>query len=213
LNITTVEEEVEKAKYFKPPLSEYWVMTTAARDATLQEEVRTKSWPFRVHAMFWDDISSELSGHEDLLQKHFPEWMKRTTTKEQVLNMVLSSAPKDFGYDDSTGVFVHTGDVKLQICLERSAESEEEFDEPWVYRFPDPKGTRQPIYIYYGGTRVQEVPCVYVDGGRHIIPFPKSRMDLTINRFQYHIGRILNHPIPGYGFDFALQRAGVSVQE
>ncbi len=213
LDIAIVEEEVEKAEGFRPSLSEYLVMTTAARDATLQEEVRTKSWSFRVHAMFWDDISLELSGHDDLLQKHFPGWMRRTTTKEQVLNVLLSSAPKDFDYDDSIGVFVHTGDVKLRIVLERGAESEQEFDEPWVQRFPDPKGTRQPVYIYYGETRVQEVPCVYVDGGRHVIPFPRSTTDLTINRFRYHIGRIINHPIPGYGFDFALRRAGISVQE
>jgi hypothetical protein len=213
LRITTVEEQVEKAKGFNPPLSEYLLMTTAARDATLQEEVRTKSWPFRVHVMFWDDISLELSGHDDLLQKHFPGWMRKTTTKEQVLNMLLSSEPEDFNYDDSTGVFVHTRDIKLRIVLERNTESEKEFDEPWVHRFPDPTGTRQPVYIDYGGTRVQEVPCVYVDGGRHILPIPKSVTDLTISRFQYHIGRILNLPIPGYGFDFALQQAGISVQK
>src|SRR3712207_3296549 len=68
--------------------------------------------------MFWDGISLELTGHDDRLQKHFPGWMRRTTTKEQVLNVLLSSAPKDFDYDDSIGVFVHTGDVTLRIVLE-----------------------------------------------------------------------------------------------
>ncbi len=107
--------------------------------------------------------------------------------------------------------------MKLRIVLERGAESEEEFDEPWVHRFPNPKGTRQPVYIYYGETRVEEVPCVYVDGARYLILFPKSAIDLTINQFEYRIARIINYPLPGRGIDFAidfaLQRAGISVQE
>lgn len=80
LTIKVIEEEVEKAKEFKPHLIEYLVMTTAPRDATLQEEVRTKSWPFdHVQIIFWEDISLELSGHDDLLQKHFSGWVKVTT--------------------------------------------------------------------------------------------------------------------------------------
>ena len=214
LTIEVVQAEVEKAKQFKPGLTEYLVMTTAPRDAKLQEAVRIRSWPFdRVHVMFWDDISLELSGHDDLLQKHFPGWMKRTTTEEQVLNMVLSSEPEDYRYDDGTGVFFHKSDVSLRIVFERGDEIDEDFHEPWVAKFPDPRGSRQPVYIYYGQTRVIEVPCVYVDGSRHVIPFPRSAIDLTLTPFRYHIGRILNHHIPGHGFDFALQRAGITVRE
>jgi len=62
------------------------------------------------------DISLELSGHDDLLQKHFPGWMKRTTTEEQVLNMVLSSKPEDYRYDDGTGILFHKSDVSLRIA-------------------------------------------------------------------------------------------------
>jgi len=214
LTIEVVQAEVEKAKQFKPGLTAYLVMTTAPRDAKLQEAVRIRSWPFdRVHVMFWDDISLELSGHDDLLQKHFPGWMKRTTTEEQVLNMVLSSEPEDYRYDDGTGVFFHKSDVSLRIVFERGDEIDEDFHEPWVAKFPDPRGSRQPVYIYYGQTRVIEVPCVYVDGSRHVIPFPRSAIDLTLTPFRYHIGRILNHHIPGHGFDFALQRAGITVRE
>ena len=214
LTIEVVQKEVEKAREFKPGLTEYLVMTTAPRDSKLQENVRTQSWPFdRVHLMFWDDISLELSGHDDLLQKHFPGWMKRTTTEEQVLNMVRSSEPKDYRYDEVTGVFFHKSDVSLRIVFERGEESDDEFHEPWVAKFPDPRGKRQPVYIYYGQTRVLEVPCVYVDGGRHVIPYPGNATDLTLTPFRYHVGRILNHHIPGHGFDFALQQAGITVRE
>ena len=213
LDMATVETEVEIAKGFKPALSEYLVMTTAPRDAQVQQGVRTKTWPFRVHIIFWDDISLELSGHDDLLQKHFPGWMKKTTTEEQVLNLVLSSEPEDFKYDDSTGVFFHKSDVMLRIIFDRSEQSDEEFHEPWVASFSDPHGSRQLVHIHYGDTRVLEVPCVYVDGARHVIPFPRNATDLTLTPFRYHMGRILNHHIPGYGFDYALNRAGITVSD
>jgi hypothetical protein len=214
LTIEVVQEEVEKAKEFKPALSEYLVMTTGPRDAKVQESVRIQIWPFdRVHVMFWDDISLELSGYDDLLQKHFPGWMKRTTTEEQVLNLVLSSEPEDYKYDDSTGVFFHRSDVSLRIVFERGEASYEEFHEPWVRNFPNPRATCQPVYVYYGQTRVMEVPCVYIDGARHVIPFPRSATDLTLTPLRYHIGRILNDHIPGHGFDFALRRAGITVSD
>ena len=214
LTIEIIQEEVTKSKEFTPSLTEYLVMTTAPRDAKVQEQVRMQTWPYdRVHVVFWEDISLELSGHDDLLQKHFPGWMKRTTTEEQVLNMILSSKPQDFRYDDSTGEFFHRADVSLRIVYERGEQSEEEFHEPWVTNFPDARGTRQPVYIYYGQTRLIEVPCVFVDGGRHVIPFPRSATDLTLTPFRYEVGRILNHPIPGHGFDFALQRAGITVSD
>lgn len=214
LSIEVVQAEVEKAREFRPGLTEYLVMTSAPRDASVQEGIRTLAWPFdRVHVMFWDDICLELSGNDDLLQKHFPGWMKKTTTEDQVLQVVLSSSPEDFRYDDETGVFFLKSDVSLRIVFERRDEPPEEFHEPWVKKFPDPKGRRQPVYICYGDTRVREVLCVYVDGGRHVIPCPRSSLDLTLDGFRHHRGRILNHHLPGDDFEFALSRAGITVRE
>ena len=62
-------------------------------------------------------IAADL-GKRDLLQKHFPGWMRKTITKDQVRNMVLSSKPQDFDYNDGTGGLVHTGNVKLRIILD-----------------------------------------------------------------------------------------------
>ena len=210
LSIEVIREEAEKAKEFRPQLAEYLFMTTAARDAKVQEDVRTQDWPFsRIHVMFWEDISLELSGHEDLLQKYFPGWMKRTTTEEQVLNVLLSSQPEDFRYDDGTGVFFLKSDVSFRIIIDRGSWPSEEFHESWATKFRDPRATIQPVHVFYGETRVQEVLCAYVDGGRHVIPYPKSEKELTLTPFKYHLGRILNHHIPGSDFDRALQFAGI----
>jgi hypothetical protein len=217
LTIKVIQKEVDKAKKFNPELTEYLFMTTASRDARLQESVRIQSWPFdRVHVMFWDDISLELSGHDDLLQKHFSGWMRRTTTEEQVLSLVLSSEPEDFKYDDSEGVFFHKSDVSLRIILDRDNDARGEFYEPWVNNFLVARGVRQPVYIYYGQTKVLEIPCVFVDNFDYIIPFPRSAKNLTITPFYYHVGCILNSLIPsrGYGgFDYALNLAGITIVE
>ena len=144
-------------------------MTTAPRDSNLQESVRLQTWPFdRVHVMFWDDISLELSGHDDLLQKHFPGWMKKTTTEEQVLNMVLSSEPEDFNYNDSTGVFFDKSDVSLRIIFSEAKTWREVLRDAGD-GFLRPSWHPTACLIYYGQNNILEVPCVYVDGGRHVI--------------------------------------------
>lgn len=219
LSITTVEKEVQKAMSFEPLLNEYLVITTSARNADLQQQVRIKQkhWEFRVCILFWEDISQELSGHNDLLQKHFPGWVKLTTTKEQVLNTVLSSQPEDFDFNDETGVFFHLNDIKLQIVLDREPQFDDDFYEPWISCFANQNSRRLPVYIYYGNTRIFEILCVYADG-RHIIPLPKSRTKLTMSRLAHHIGRIVNHPLQKScplwaSFDNALIRANITLQD
>lgn len=216
LSFLTVEKETIKATSFEPSLTEYLLMTTAPRDAVLQQKIRAQTWKFRVHIMFWEDISQELSGHIDLLQKHFSGWVKLTTTKDQVLNKVLSSEPRDFDFNDATGVFFLSSDIKLKIKLDDQPDFDEPFFEPWMNCFADQQGSRLPVYICYEGTRIFEILCVYVDG-RHRIPIPKSSTKLTINRFEYHVGLIINYPLqktsPSWAnFDNALMRTKISVQ-
>jgi hypothetical protein len=56
------EDEILKAFGFNPILSEYYIITTAPRDATLQEYIRVKddyhliNGSFRIFVIFWDDI-------------------------------------------------------------------------------------------------------------------------------------------------------------
>jgi len=211
IDFKVIEEEVEKAAEFEPTLVEYLMMTTSPRDQKLQTEVRNKQWPFnRVNIMFWDDISLELSGHDDLLKKHFPGWFKQTTSEDDVLSLIMSSEPNDFTYDDCDGVFFLKSDVNLSIVFERGDICDRGFDEPWVKRFPDKNAYRQPVYIKHNGTKIKEELCVQVDGARYIMPLPKSASDLTLSAFRYHLGRILNDHT-GYDFDEGLQRAGISV--
>lgn len=98
LAFSTVAADIELASHFTPPLAEYLVLTSAPRDATLQEALRKDIWPFRVHIMFWEDLSLELSAHDDLLRKHFPGWLSIATSKDDVLRKLSASQPSDFDY-------------------------------------------------------------------------------------------------------------------
>lgn len=213
VTIAVADREAKKAMGFKPSLSEFIIMTTAVRDANLQQHIRQTQLPFRFFIMAWDDICLELSGNDDLLKKHFAGWMKKSTSSDDVIDMVMQSMPQDYTYDDNAGVYVYSRDVKLRIVLEESGKQTDKFFEPWVGNFFNTEVSRQPVYIYYGDTRVKEVFCLWVDGNRHLIPIPRSPKNLSIGRFEYHIGRILNYPIHGYGFNYALKVAGIIVKD
>jgi hypothetical protein len=203
-----------KAENFDPLIKEYLIMTTALRDAKLQAEIRKLNKKFRVHILFWEDISQELSGHTDLLQKYFSGWVKLTTTKDQVFDQMMLSQPEDFDYNDETGEFFYSRDIKLKIVLDYD---EYFIIEPWMNCFAKEYGIRLQVDIYYEGTRVFDVVCIYVDN-RHRIPIPKSTNNLTISDFDYHLGLIINHPLkrtnPSWDtFDNALRRAGISIRD
>lgn len=75
------EIEILKALQFNPKLTEYYILTTAPRDAVLQEYIRTKdddqinNNKFRVFIMFWEDIVQELvcKEYQYLYYKYYKE--------------------------------------------------------------------------------------------------------------------------------------------
>src|SRR5262249_50026021 len=80
LAIQKVTFEIPEAELFTPPLAEYWIVTSADRDASIQAEIRELSRArvaerkFRVGTMFWEDIERELAGHPDLVRKYYGSW-------------------------------------------------------------------------------------------------------------------------------------------
>lgn len=73
LTIAVVREEVGKATAFEPPLTEFVMLTTASRDARLQEHLRTQldPIPFRLTVLFWEDLELLLCDDEHTLRKYF----------------------------------------------------------------------------------------------------------------------------------------------
>jgi tetratricopeptide (TPR) repeat protein len=91
LTETELIQEVEKAKTFSPKLSQFIIATTAPRDVCIQEVARLitdehrQLGLFSVHVWSWEDILAVLAGHQDLIEKHYPEW--GSTSKKLLQNM------------------------------------------------------------------------------------------------------------------------------
>jgi hypothetical protein len=74
---TELEEEVEKAKTFTPPLSKFIVATTRQRDQKIQElareitEKHREEGLFSVHVFFWDDIRDLSIQHPEVFERHY----------------------------------------------------------------------------------------------------------------------------------------------
>lgn len=62
LNEKEIDEEIEKAKNFKPKLKKYYFATTGNKDVEIEEYVRKKNiehintWLFEIHLFSWEDI-------------------------------------------------------------------------------------------------------------------------------------------------------------
>ncbi|MGE8514440.1 MAG: hypothetical protein ACN6N7_17190 [Chryseobacterium culicis] len=80
LTIKTVEEEIEKATKFEPPITSFYIATTAPTDATIQREIRIlsdqrkKDGEFSVRIFSWDEIIQELIINKAIFKKHYPEF-------------------------------------------------------------------------------------------------------------------------------------------
>lgn len=207
-----IRNEIEQATEFVPKLEKYLILTTLKRDASLQEYVRTQDWPInRVEILFWEDLSLQLSEFDELLQKHFPGWFQKRTTKEDLIQRLSEADPEDFEYSEDGLIcqYFYKADVNLRLVMDLSEEIS--FEEPWVSKFEDPEGYKQKVYLEYSGTRIETFWFVAVDGARYYIPYPKSANDLRISPFQYRLACILNQQPVGYGIDHGLAVAGITV--
>jgi hypothetical protein len=80
LTTADIDEEVEKAKTWKPGLKKYFIATTAPNDEKAQAHARAiteahaKQGLFSVEVLSWDEITRQLAGYRDLLNKYYPQF-------------------------------------------------------------------------------------------------------------------------------------------
>src|SRR6202007_1371956 len=83
-----VDEEVEKAKKFDPPLKTYIIATTAENDVHVTDHANAISAShaqqglFRVTVFGWSEIVRRLYDYPDLVKKHFSTYTLRQMQKE-----------------------------------------------------------------------------------------------------------------------------------
>jgi len=79
LTVPEIEEEINKAKNFKPELKEYIIATTSVRDINIQEYCRKvtlehkKNKKFSVTVYFWEDIKDQITKEE--IVKFYPSFV------------------------------------------------------------------------------------------------------------------------------------------
>ena len=162
--------------------------------------------------MFWQDVSLALSGNPLLLAKHFSGWVRAGSTTEQVEFLISSSSPSDFRYDGSTGQFFHKKDIDLKIIVDRSESNTETFQEHGWKLFPTQSDIPSKCTFIIAGPLVRNMLFVSVDGGRYLLPAPKSPRNLKITPFQFHVGRIVASAPGHYDYDSGIQWAHFRVE-
>lgn len=133
---------------------------------------------------------------------------------QQLLTTVLESTQEDWEYFDDRGLYVFRDNPELTIHRPEIDFDRDIFHEDWSSRFPDPVAYRSPHEIRWRDTPVKVITLVAVDGFRLELPLPRSPMELTITREQYHFARLINQ-FSGWRnrYDEYLRRAGLSVEE
>ena len=141
-------------------------------------------------------------------------------TYDELNEIILRAEPDEWISQDQQG-FIYKGDLNLRIEMidrEDDSRSGKRFSEPWseALRTAHP-ATRQMFWILYGGTLVMEVETVVIDQ-RTVVPLPESEDHLTISRFNYGFGKIVEHYSAEeyggiYSLESILQQAGITLED
>jgi hypothetical protein len=138
-------------------------------------------------------------------------------TYDEVLKAIEKSDP-----DDWARVNEHhfTYKYDLMIRLEEKQRPDGiggDFYEPWMDNFPDKTGLRVIYTVFYGNSRLIEVPLVSVDGHRSLVPFPTiGSQPPTISHWRYKFAKVVEYDgyrsDPIHNLDAALKRAKITVE-
>jgi hypothetical protein len=83
---------------------------------------------------------------------------------------------------------VYKGDLNLRFIDDTSC-NEQDFNEEWATRHPDPHAKKHDIKLCYGQSCFASIPVVSVDGGRACLPYPNLETD-KISYRDYKVAQI-----------------------
>ena len=131
---------------------------------------------------------------------------------DEFIETIVNSEPSDWIYDDAKSVYIFKPDISISIIgKEVDYEDSGLFYEDWAMDFPDNKARKKEFELCYNGNEIETFYTAYVDGMRVAIPYPKLD-GMTITLKQYKIGKIVNIPNEGYGFDNYLRQANITLR-
>ncbi len=132
----------------------------------------------------------------------------------KIVDFVLDSNPASdwkVTRNDFKDVAVFTRDINLRIehSHEASGIHSNDFREGWANQFPDPYAHSLYYDIYYGMSLLDQIVLVAVDGGRAVLPLPKTQTDLQVSKFAYQVAKIFDN---FNTVDEYIQKAGLTIK-
>ncbi len=117
-----LRKEVNKAKKFKPAISEFVLVTTAPRDQKIQEVARTitaelkgTNTPFSVFVWGWEDIEENAAQHTDAWKAFDPTWTPFVEQGFERISVEMEALQKSVDSLASTVHAQHLSPAEVQI--------------------------------------------------------------------------------------------------
>lgn len=119
LSLLDIVREVDKARTFPGGLAEFYIVTSADRDAKLQAAVRryfiSNSAPFVVEVLFWEDIVADIAAAPNVVAKHWKGFGGQAQSSE-----AESETDSTYEEDERVAEARHLYQVELvELFLER----------------------------------------------------------------------------------------------
>ncbi|MBE5875638.1 MAG: hypothetical protein E7290_01970 [Lachnospiraceae bacterium] len=131
-------------------------------------------------------------------------------TYDNFWQTITNSTPDEWLYDDENSTYVFKNDLSISIVGSEIDYSESgKFYEEWAIRHPDATARRKEFSLCYNGVVIERFYTAAVDGLRMYIPYPNLDT-MSISSEQYAIGKIVNIPNEGYGYESYLHRCGIT---
>ncbi len=116
---------------------------------------------------------------------------------DEILEFVQSSNAQADWKLISTGIVSEAAlkeDPRLRVTVHHDERGvhEDDFQEPWANGFPDPKARSYWAEITYDRAMIERLVLVSVDGGRAMLPMPKSRVDLVVSKLKYRVAELFD---------------------
>ncbi len=101
-----------------------------------------------------------------------------------------SSAEYDYVNDTETIYFKKNVNLRFISGYDERFVQENRFKENWANIHPDSNATGYYIQLYFSSSHLSNFILVSVDGGRALLPLPKSRTNLEVSPLDYKVAQI-----------------------
>lgn len=157
-----IDQEIEKAKNFKPHLKKFYFVTTANKNANIEEYIRLKDVEsrnagfFEIHLFSWEDIVTQIDQH-----KRTHDWYVKKMNFKTLYDVSVLFQNGQTEIDFNPILVRNNVKYKLKDCKSKSFDrilyNQEEIRKAHLEILSEP----QPIRYSFNGTSFNKSTCVF----------------------------------------------------